>query len=303
MSAVPSRRRVAAEFILVTLIWGSTWLVIKDQISTVPAGWTVTWRFALASLGMALLALARRESLKLGREAWLLAAAVGLFQFFGNFQFVYRAEHYLTSGLVAVLYALLMVPNAALSRLFLKVPLGGRFLLGSGVAIAGIALLLLHEYRSAPAAVASLTGGSVALGIALTLGGLLCASAANVLQATQLARRQAVVPLIAWAMVIGTLADAVFSWLVSGPPTFDPRPQYWGGVAYLALIGSVVTFPLYFGLIRHMGAGKAAYNGVAVPVVAMTLSTLFEGYHWGALAIGGSVLALTGLLIALSGRK
>ena len=84
---------------------------------------------------------------------------------------------------------------------------------------------------------------------------------------------------------------------------FDPRPSYLGGIVYLALAGSVVTFPLYFQLIRDWGAGRAAYNGVAVPVVAMALSTLFEGYRWGALAIGGAVLAMAGLLIALSGRK
>jgi drug/metabolite transporter (DMT)-like permease len=132
---------------------------------------------------------------------------------------------------------------------------------------------------------------------------MMSASVANVLQATEAARRQQVVPMIAWAMILGTLVNAVFSWIVSGPPVLDPRPQYLAGIAYLAIVGSVVTFPLYFGLIRNMGAGRAAYNGVAVPVVAMALSTLFEGYRWEALAIGGAVLAMTGLLIALSRGK
>ena len=86
-------------------------------------------------------------------------------------------------------------------------------------------------------------------------------------------------------------------------PVLDPRPQYIAGIVYLALAGSVLTFPLYFGLIRNLGAGKAAYNGVAVPVVAMGLSTLFEGYRWTGLAAGGAVLAILGLLIALSGRR
>jgi drug/metabolite transporter (DMT)-like permease len=298
-----SRGRTIAAFILVTLIWGSTWLVIKDQISAVPPSWTVAYRFILAAVGMFALARLRGESLRIDRAGMGLAAVVGLFQFSGNFQFVYRAEHYLTSGIVAVLFALLMVPNALLSRLFLKAPIGWRFLAGSAVAIIGIGLLLLHEYRAAPVLSSAGMGGSVPIGIALTLAALLSASAANVLQATEAARRQPIVPLIAWSMAFGTLVNVIFSWTTSGPPIFDPRPQYLAGIAYLAIIGSVVTFPLYFGLIRTMGAGRAAYNGVAVPVVAMALSTLFEGYHWGALAIGGAVLAMVGLLIALSAPK
>ena len=96
---------------------------------------------------------------------------------------------------------------------------------------------------------------------------------------------------------------AAFALIIDGPPLFDPSPRYVGGIVYLALIGSVVTFPLYFQLIRDLGPGRAAYNGVIVPVVAMALCTVFEGYRWSPLAASGAVLAMTGLLIALSGRK
>ena len=132
---------------------------------------------------------------------------------------------------------------------------------------------------------------------------LLCASASNVLLATNLAKRQSMVPFLAWSMLWGALGNALIAGIVNGAPVFDPRPAYLAGIAYLAIIGSVVTFPLYTGLIRDWGPGKAAYNGVAVPVVAMGLSTLFEGYRWSVLAIAGALLAMTGLLIALSGRK
>jgi drug/metabolite transporter (DMT)-like permease len=292
-----SEARNIAAFVVLTLVWGSTWLVIKDQISAVPVGWTVTWRFALATVGMFALALVRRERLTLARPVLLLAAITGLFQFAGNFQLVYRSEHYLTSGIVAVFFALLLVPNALFARVFVGTPVTRRFLSGSVVALTGIGLLFLHEYRIAPAGPAVLTG------LAFASCALLSASISNVLLATDLAKRQAMVPFIAWSMLFGSLGNAAFAWVISGAPVLDPRPEYLWGIAYLGIIGSVLTFPLYTMLIRDWGPGKAAYNGVVVPVVAMGLSTLFEGYKWSTLAIAGAVLAIMGLLIALGGSN
>ncbi len=76
----------------------------------------------------------------------------------------------LTSGIVALMIALLLVPNAVLARLLLKQPIQPRFALGSTIAILGIGLLLLHESRVAPA------GGKVVLGVAFALIAMLCAS-------------------------------------------------------------------------------------------------------------------------------
>jgi drug/metabolite transporter (DMT)-like permease len=286
-----------AIFTLLALVWGSTWLVIKDQISVVPAAWSVSWRFGLAAAAMLGLCALRGERVMLPAPALRLAAVIGLFQFAINFQFVYASEHYITSGLVAVLFALMLVPNALFARAFLGIEIGARFLAGSAVALAGVALLLTHEYRAAP------VGMDVPIGIALAAGSVLTASVGNVLQANQTARAIPVMPLIGWAMLFGTLGNVAFAWITAGPPQFDPRPAYWLGVVYLALVGSVLTFPLYTRLLRDWGPGKAAYNGIAVPVVAMLLSTLFEGFDWTALAVGGAVLAGAGLLIALTGRK
>jgi drug/metabolite transporter (DMT)-like permease len=288
--------KVIIPFLVVTAIWGSTGLVIRDQVGSVPPSWSVTYRFALASLAMFALVLIRREPLRLSGAGLRLAALVGLLQFCGNFQFVYRAEQHLTSGIVAIFFALLMVPNALLAWVFLNERVSARFLFASAISAGGIALLMIHEYRMAP------PGGQVPLGIALACAGLLSASAANVLQASATGRAQPVAPLIAWSMLAGTAVNFLYSLATAGPPVFEPRLGYFAGIAYLALFGSVVTFPLYFGLIRTMGAGRAAYNGVAVPVVAMGLSTLFEGYRWTPLTIAGTVLSLTGLLFALSSR-
>ncbi|WP_435419243.1 DMT family transporter [Parerythrobacter aurantius] len=289
--------RVLVPFMLTGIIWGSTWFVITGQIDGVPPAWGVFYRFALATPAMFLLAVATGKSLRLGRQGQLLAVGVGIAQFCGNFLFVYHAELHITSGIVAVMFALLMVPNAIFGRLVLGERVQGGFVLGSAVAIVGVVLLLVHEWRSAP------MGDNVALGIVLTVGGILAASLANVVQANDVGRKLPMVSLLAWAMVYGVIADAIFAWLAYGPPPFPQDWHFWAGTAYLAIIGSVVTFPLHYNLVREIGAGKTAYNSLVTVCVAMLLSTLFEDYRWSGLAIGGAALALLGMVIALSSRK
>jgi len=297
VSGVTLTPRSIAAFIFLALVWGSTWLVIKDQISAVPSAWSVVWRFVLAATAMSAFALLRRERMRLTGREMAVAIAMGFFQFSLNFQLIYKSEHYLTSGLVAVVFALMIVPNAILARLVLGAALTRRFLAGSAIALAGIALLMLHEYRIAP------PNSGVTTGVLLVTGAIFSVSIGNLLQATQTARAVPVVSLMAWGMIWGVVASGVYAIISVGAPVLDPRPAYLAGIAYLGLVGSALTFPLYSQLIRDWGPGPAAYNGVAVPVVAMILSTLFEGYQWSLLAGGGAVLAMAGLLVALSGRK
>lgn len=290
--------RVLVPFLLVSLIWGSTWLVIKDQISSVPPTWSVSYRFGVAALGMFVLAWWRKAPLRLDRQGQMIALALGFFQFSANFNFVYRSELYITSGLLAVLFAMLMVPNALLSRVFLGQRIAGGFVVGTIVALAGIALLFVQEYRVMPADL-----GDVMMGLGLALCGIMSASIANVMQSAERVRTMPILTLLAWAMLWGALGNAALGWALYGPPVFESRPAYLGGILYLGLMGSVVTFPLYFALIRDIGAARAAYSSVLVPVVAMILSTLFEGYRWSTLAAAGAALGMIGLVIAMRARS
>lgn len=297
MSGATITPRSIAAFVLLALVWGSTWLVIKDQISAVPAAWSVVWRFMLAAAAMLVFALLKGDRLRLTAREQAVAVAMGLFQFSLNFQLIYRSEHYLTSGLVAVVFALMILPNAVLARIVLGNRMSAQFAAGSAIALAGIGLLILHEYRIAP------VGDGVTTGVMLVICAILSVSVGNLLQATETARGVPVVPLMGWGMLWGVLASALYASASVGMPVLDPRPEYLAGVAYLGLVGSALTFPLYSQLIRDWGPGPAAYNGVAVPVVAMALSTVFEGYDWSVLAGGGAMLAMVGMLIALSGHK
>jgi drug/metabolite transporter (DMT)-like permease len=289
--------RVLIPFVLVSLIWGSTWLVIKDQLSTVPASWSVTYRFVVACAGMFILGKIMRVNMQPKADVMRWTIVLGLMQFAINFNFVYQAEHHITSGLVAVIFALLMIPNAVLGKWWLGREISRSFILGSLIATLGVVLLMIQEYRVAPVG-----GVAVMIGAGLTLVAIMSASVSNVLQVMPHIARFPTIMILAWSMLWGAIFNASWSWIMHGSPVIDPRPAYIGGVFYLAIVGSVVTFPLYFRLIRDIGPGKAAYTGVLIPVVAMLLSTIFEGFRWSATASAGALLATTGLLVAMQKR-
>ena len=290
--------RVWIPFMVTSLIWGSTWFVIRDQLGTVPTTWSVTYRFIVAAIGMFILALVLRQPLKIDRPMVGWTMLLGLLQFGINFNFVYTAEHYVTSGLVAVVFALLIVPNALLAKYWLGRPISGAFKLGSLIASLGVGLLMLQEYRAAPVG-----GADVLLGLSLVLCAVATASVSNVLQVTPRIARFPTITILAWSMLWGSIGNSIFAFVTAGPPIVDMRPGYLAGVLYLSIIGTVVTFPLYFRLIRDIGPGKAAYTGVVIPVVAMLLSTIFEGYVWSTLALAGSALAMLGLVVAMQAPK
>ncbi len=293
-----TRARVLIPFAIVTLIWGSTWLVIRDQLGVVPPSWSVSYRFFVAGIALLAWAAIRREPGRIDARGLGFAVALGLAQFVMNFNFVYRAEQYITSGLVAVVFALMLIPNSVMGRLFLGQRMGRQLIIGSVIAMAGVCLLFIHEVRSDP------HGTATALtGIGLTLVAICSASSANIMQGTETAKRYPMLRTTAIAMLLGASFDAAWAWYTTGPPVMEWRGGYIAGILYLGLAASALAFPLYFGVIRIIGPAKAAYSSVIVPVIAMALSTVFEGYRWSPLAGGGAALAAVGLVVALTARR
>jgi drug/metabolite transporter (DMT)-like permease len=291
-------RSVALPFAIFTAIWGSTWIVIRFQLGTVPPQWSVAYRFAIAAVGMFALAAIKRDDLRLGRNAVLPAIVLGFCQFCINFDAVYLAERHITSGVVATVFALLLIPASLMAWAWLGQRPTQRFLWSSLVAVAGIVLLFVHELHAHRA-----DAPQIVSGIALTLVGMLGASTANVLQARPEIRRFPLFALLAWSMAAGAIIDAVVALVLAGPPVLDSRPSYWAGLLYLALIASVMNFSLYYPVVRKIGPGKAAYSSVLVPIIAMGFSTWLENYRWTSLTIAGALLALGGMAGALSRGK
>jgi drug/metabolite transporter (DMT)-like permease len=215
-----------------------------------------------------------------------------------KFNAVYLAERHITSGVVATVFALLLIPSSLLAWAFLGHKPSRRFFWSSLVAVAGIVLLFVHEVNEHPA-----NSGQIAAGIALTLFGMVGASAANVLQARPEVRRFPLFTTHAWSMAFGAVIDAILALIMTGPPVIDTRPLYLAGLAYLALAASVLTFSLYYPVVRIIGPAKAAYSSVVVPIIAMGFSTWLEGYRWTPTTIAGAFLALGGMVGALSRER
>ena len=285
---------VTLPFIIFTGIWGSTWIVIRDQLGTVPPQWSVAYRFVIAAIAMALVAKWKGESLRLGRAAIGGAVFLGFAQFCVNFNAVYLAEQHITSGVVATVFALLLIPSTLMAWAFLGHRPSSRFVWSSLIAVAGIGLLFVHEFRQHAA-----RADEIALGIGLTLIGMVGASAANVFQAREEIRRFPLFSMLAWSMAAGALMNIAIAFAMTGAPLFDSRPGYWLGVLYLALPASVLTFSLYYPVVRKIGPAKAAYSSAIIPIIAMGFSTALEGYRWSPLAIAGALLAIGGMIGAL----
>ena len=285
---------VTLPFIIFTAIWGSTWIVIRDQLGTVPPQWSVAYRFVIAAIAMSLVARWKGERLKLGPTAIGAAAFLGFAQFCVNFNAVYLAEQHITSGVVATVFALLLIPSTLMAWAFLGHRPSGRFVWSSLIAVFGIGLLFVHEFRQNAA-----RSDEIALGIGLTLIGMVGASAANVFQAREEVRRFPLFSMLAWSMAAGAIMNIAIAFALTGPPVFDSRPGYWLGVLYLALPASVLTFSLYYPVVRKIGPAKAAYSSAIIPIIAMGFSTALEGYRWSPLAIAGALLAIGGMIGAL----
>jgi drug/metabolite transporter (DMT)-like permease len=293
--AIEGRSSVVIPFIIFTAIWGSTWIVIRGQLGAVPPQWSVAYRFGIAAVAMALVALFKGESLSLGRKGLAAALFLGFFQFCVNFNAVYLAERHITSGVVATVFALLLIPASLLGWALLGQRPTRRFAWSSLVAVAGIVLLFMHEIREHPA-----DGRQIAVGIGLTLFGMIGAAIANVAQARREIRQFPLFAMLAWSMAAGAVIDAIVAFLLAGAPVFDGRPLYWAGLLYLALPASVLTFSLYYPVVRKIGPAKAAYSSVVVPIIAMGFSTWLEHYRWTPLTITGALLALGGMAGAMS---
>jgi drug/metabolite transporter (DMT)-like permease len=280
-------------YLATILIWGSTWLAIKFQLGSVAPAWSVTYRFALASLILLVWCLISKRSLRFSVTEHLFIALQGICLFALNYLLFYLAELHITSGLAAVAFSTIIAMNLINGRLFLGTAIDMRVLSGGGAGLAGLILLFWPELAAVNFS-SEVIGGTL-----LCLAATYLASLGNILSARNQQRKLPIIQTNALGMTYGTLCMALISWLSGAPISFDLSPQYLISLIYLALFGSVIAFGCYLSLIGRIGAGKAAYATLFFPLVALLLSTFFESYRWTLSGIAGIALILCGNILAL----
>ena len=188
---------------------------------------------------------------------------------------------------MALLFGLLMPFNLIGARIFYGTRLTAGVLGGAGLGLFGVALVVWPGLF--PAAGAS-SAGVGARGVWYAVLGSLAASAGNLWSQRLFRQGVPVAQSTAFGMVYGATFTALYAAAVGRPFLWDPRPAYALSLAYLALLGSVVAFVTYLTLVKRIGAGRAGYSSVVIPVIAMGTSTVFEGYRWTAPALLGMAL-------------
>lgn len=283
-------------YAIVVLIWGTTWYAIKFQLGTVAPEISLVYRFGLATICVFIFARISGSPMRLSWRDHGFVALQGLTLFCLNYWMTYQSTRFLTSGLVAVLFTSVILLNLINARLFFGVPVEARVMLAAATGTLGVALLFLPELQAA-------MGDRVIVhGALLALGATYLASLGNMAAMRNTQSGMPVVTANAYGMAYGTAGLALIAAIRGAPVDFDPSWPYVVSLLYLSLAGTSLAFGLYLVLIKRIGPARAAYTSVLFPVVALAVSTLFEGYRWSLPSIIGLVVLVAGNALALGGR-
>lgn len=274
-------------------IWGTTWIAITFQLGAVAPEASVSYRFLLAAALVALYCRARGLPLRFRAAEHGALAAMGVLMYSIGYLFVYHAETHVVSGLIAVGYSagplLLMVGT----RIFFRQPMTPRMALGSALGIVGVALVFWPELERGG------HRGNVALGALFTAIAVLVTSAGNLVAHRNHLRGLRGWPAMAWSMGYGGLVSFAVALALGRRFAFEATPAYVGSLLYLTVFGSILAFAAYLTLLGRIGAARAAYVGVMVPIVALAVSSVFEGFTWHALTFLGIAISVAGNVLVL----
>ena len=280
-------------YLVIVCIWGSTWLAINFQLGNVPITASIFYRFALASFFLFCWSLYKQSPLKFPLKTHLLFAFQGLFMFSLGYIAAYEAGGYISSGLNAIGFSLVLVFNIINGALFSKTPITSSIIMGALCGMVGITVIFWPSV-----ATLDLTNASL-FGIVLSVGAGFLASCGNMF-ATHIQKMH--IPVTennAYAMGYGALCTLLILFMEGSPLHFDFSLSYLASLLYLADVGSVIAFGCYITLLARIGANKAAYALVATPVIALILSTFFEDFVWNIRIFVGAGLILLGNVIIL----
>lgn len=284
-------------FISTLLCWSPTWYLIKFQFGVVDPLISIFYRFLIAStiVFIFLILLKKKLSFNLNQHLWFLLLGVTLFSL--NYIFFYLANTYLISGIVTIAFSTILIMNILGERIYFKIKSSKQTLLAAGFGIIGI--LIIFEKKLLNFKVEDKTH----IGIILSFIATFWASTGNLIHQKNFKDKIPFVQSIAYGMLYGSIFTLIVAKFRGAELLFDYSFSYITSLLYLAIIGSVVAFYLYLKLLESIGSARAGYMGVVMPIIALIISTIFEGLQWTNNLIFGLPVLIFGCVLILNQKS
>jgi drug/metabolite transporter (DMT)-like permease len=284
-------------FAIAVVIWGTTWHAILYQLALTSPEVGVTWRFALAGLMALAFSAWRGDRVNCSAREHGLLAFQGVFMYCLAYVAVYHAERHVPTGLVAVGYSASPLVNGIGAWLLWRQPVSARFLGGGVLCIVGVTLIFLPEFGRVSDSDATLRGAL------FTLAAVLMSSVGSLAASRNARHRLPFWAAIGWGMLYGAALSALVVFATGQSFHWPSAPSWWLSLAYLSVAGSVIAFACFLALQQRVGPGPASAVSVMTPVLALVVSSLFEGFRPMIETWLGAGLAVTGNVLVLGRAK
>ena len=279
-------------FVVTLFCWSPTWYVIKFQLGFVDPLVSVFYRFLIAAVIIFIYLVIKRKRLKfsLTYHIWFLLFGICLYSL--NYVFFYLSNTYLISAFPAVVFSTVVIMNILGEGFYFKKKPTLKTLIGATIGMIGIVIIFNEEIFNF-----SLTNG-IHIGLFLALLGTFCASTGNMIHQRNLNNNFPLIQTIAYAMLYGSFITFLITQIKGAELLFEYSFTYIASLAYLSIVGSIFAFIFYLRLLEKVGAGRAGYVGVVMPVIALLISTIFENLQWQIdLIIGLPILMIGAVLV------
>ena len=274
--------------------WSPTWYVIKFQLGYVDPLVSVFYRFFAASIIIFIYLLIKKKNLKfsLNYHLWFLFFGICLYSL--NYVFFYLSNTYLISAFPAIVFSTVVIMNILGETFYFKKKPTLKTFVGATIGMIGIIIIFNDEIFNF-----SLSNGTH-VGLFLALLGTFCASTGNMVHQRNLNNNFPLIETIAYAMLYGSLVTLLITQMKGTELLFEYSFSYIASLTYLSIVGSIFAFIFYLKLLEKVGAGRAGYVGVAMPVLALLISTIFEGLEWQLDLILGLPILIIGAVLVIN---
>ncbi len=277
--------------------WSATWSIIgltQVNINLDPAI-SVFIRFIVAGFIILIFIALTKRKLIFSIKDHVYFFVLGLFLYSGNYIFFYKSNVYLSSNIPATVFCLLTIFNILGEKFIFKKSITILTLLGALLGITGIAIIFFNDLISF-----NLNSGTT-LGLMFALFATLSASIGNLLAIYN--KRNFNIPLlqnVAFAMIYGAIIALLIA-IIKGSEFYIPITNfsYMIGLLYLVIFGSIISFLCYIRFIENTSASAGGYIGVAMPILALIISMIFEDLKPDIYFLSGLPITLLGLLLIL----